>query len=336
MSPPLVTFYLPCTQEDYSSLPRSLQEYSEWQSRGSNQSYFTGRYHWVLQTYLHLVEAGLDVKLSGTLPSSGIVISHIECLNYGLKPTKTRILVPMLVDKDIPLPHAAIHITHNPRQTLPLGMDAHYVPPWPQIGLIPRSATRANRFETVAFIGYPENLQPAFTSSEFTSQLSKLNLRLSIPPPSAWNNFSEIDAVLAVRSLGKLDNHITKPALKLFNAWLAGVPAVLGFECAYRHEGTIGIDYLEAVDATGAIEALHMLASDHHLRAKIVAAGKKKVASYRESEIRGLWIHLITEKLFNLYSTWTKDGMFRASQYLTGGFRERLLWRRPGWFKERV
>ena len=329
-----VYFYLPCRESEFRRLPRRLQDYSGWQHSETELSPFLGRYHWVLQTYLQLREVNAAVELVREIPQAGIVVSHVECFEYGLRPTPKTMLVSMLVDKDIPLPHAALHITHNPVQRLPLGMRQQYMPPWPQIGLIPRAETRGGRLETVAFIGYRENLHPELASEGFSLRLAELGLRLVIPAPAAWHDFSEIDVVLAVRNFNCDDKHLTKPALKLYNAWLAGVPAILGFESAYRQEGKPGLDYLEAINADDVLLALRRLIDEPKLRGQIVSAGLKQLEFRSETYLRALWTALLTDRVFPLYAMWTRNPIFRVAFRFAAAVRERLLWRKPAWFKE--
>jgi hypothetical protein len=327
-------FYLPCSEDEYGRLPRDLKDYVPWQASETALTPFLGRYHWVLQTCLQLREAGMDARLVRTLPEEGVVFSHVECLDYGIRPTARTMFVPMLVDKDVPLPHGAIHVTHNPRQRLPLGLRQHYIPPWPQIGLVPRSAARGDRFETVAFIGYPGNLHPALADDDFAARLATLHLRLVIPPPHAWHDFSEIDGVLAVRTFGRAERHLNKPALKLYNAWAAGVPAVLGFETAYRSDGRPGVDYLEATDADEVFQCLMHLATEPLLRAGIVGAGREAMQARSEARLRTLWLQFIEGSVLPLYRNRIHDPLNRAAFQMAGAVRERLLWRRPAWFGE--
>jgi hypothetical protein len=49
-----------------------------------------------------------------------------------------------------------------------------------------------------------------------------------------WHDYSTDDLVLAVRDLTEKDA-LVKPASKLVNAWIAGVPALLGPEPAFAN-----------------------------------------------------------------------------------------------------
>jgi len=329
-----VQFYLPCTQAQFDRLPTRLDDYNSWQSSETELKPYTGRYHWVLQTYLHLRAAGEAVELLRELPSEGVVLAHIETLSYELRPSSDLLVVPLLVDKDIPLPYAPLHITHNPVQRLPLVMRSRYMPPWPQIGLIPRATDRGDRFETVSFLGFPENLHPSLAGASFAQQLRTLGLTLHIADPSRWHDFSEVDAVLAVRNFGRDAPHLTKPALKLYNAWLAGVPAVIGHETACRAEGKPGEDYVEATDEIQVHRALERLATDLAFRRQVVAGGLARMTRRDTESLRLKWSSLIRNELLPLHDRWRNDRAYRAGFTLAGQVRERLLWRRPGWFIE--
>lgn len=331
-----IYFFLPCNDAQFNRLPTSLSAYSEWQTTERELNPYTGRYHWVLQTYLHLLEAGQDARLVRSMPSEGIVLAHIETLAYGQRPTRELLVVPMLVDKNVPLPHAPIHITHNPAQKLPLGMRSRYVPPWPQIGLIPRAADRGDRFERLSFLGYRENLHPGFAGDEFARQLQRLGLELTVPEPAAWHDFSQVDAVLAVRNFGRNNAHLTKPALKLFNAWMAGVPALVGHETACRAVGCPGQDYFETVDQNEVSGALEQLSVDVALRQQMVKAGHVRMQEHDTPSIRARWARLIHDELIPMHERWRTDWLYRAMFTPGNAIRERLLWRRPGWFVERM
>lgn len=329
-----IQFYLPCTEAQFLRLPKGLDDYARWQSSETELKPYTGRYHWVLQTYLHLLAAGEAVELVREMPREGVVLAHIETLPYELRPTRELLLVPLLVDKDVPLPYAPLHITHNLAQRLPLAMRSHYMPPWPQIGLIPRAGCRRDRFETVSFLGFPENLHPSLAGESFTRRLQALGLKLHIAAPSCWHDFSEVDAVLAVRNFGRETPHLTKPALKLYNAWLAGVPAIIGHETACRTEGRPGEDYVEATDETQVCAALERLTTDLAFRRRVIAAGLARMAQRDTESLRRMWAALIRDELVPLQDRWRNDRAYRAGFALAGQVRERLLWRRPGWFTE--
>lgn len=296
---------------------------------------YWGRYHWVLQTWLQLREEGWPVELVRQLPEDGIVISHVDCFDYGLGLSPRRFVVALLVDREVPSPCAGIHVTHNPVQALPFGMRHRYIPPWPQVSLIPRAASRGRRFDTVGFFGYPNNLHPDLASSRFRRRLGSLGLDLVTPHPGDWNDFSHIDAVVAIRNFGHDEQHLNKPSLKLFNAWLANVPAVLGYEAAYRAEGLPGQGYLEATSENDAYAALARLAEQPRLRDSIVKTGASLVRTFSETATRQRWFRFIDAELVPAYAHWTSSVSTRFKHRIATAGKERLLWRMPGRFAQK-
>ena len=72
-----------------------------------------------------------------------------------------------------------------------------------------------------------------------------------------WADYSDVDLVLAVRP--PIGTHTDKPASKLYNAWRAGVPALLGPEPAFRELYTDTLDYVEVSTVDEALAAIDRL-----------------------------------------------------------------------------
>lgn len=327
-----VHFYLPLTDEEFSDLPAGINAYWTWQTSASGLSPYWGRYHWTLQTYLFLKEAGFPVSLTNRLPDEGILITHIDCLDYTYCPPKDLFFVALLVDRETPHPYAHLHVTHNPTQKLPLGLRYRYMTPWPQVGLKPRNPAFGNRFERIAFFGYPVNLHPDLKDEKFQERLSELELRITMPAPRDWHDFSDVDAVLAIRNFGSTNQHLNKSSLKLYNAWLAGVPAVLGHEDAFRTEGKPGVDYLEATNLDEVLSSLKRLRNDPGFRHSLVSAGSGAVTDFLPEKTVGRWISLFEKDILPQYQQWQKRPWRYWTNRIAGRFREGILWRRPGWF----
>jgi hypothetical protein len=86
---------------------------------------------------------------------------------------------------------------------------------------------------------------------------------------SEWSNYSEVDAVVAVRKFADTCDYSWKPASKLFNAWNARVPALLGAESAYQMERKSDLDYFEVSTVENLLLALKRLRDDPQLRQDI-------------------------------------------------------------------
>jgi hypothetical protein len=326
MSDPPVFFLVPDVH--VSALPRTIEEYWHWQSTEAGLSDLWGRYHWTVQTYLYLKEAGVSARVVNEMPDRGIVFVHRDHFSADLRPNQYLYLVCLLVDRTEPAPWAQLHVLHNPVAGLRLGLRSVYMPPWPQINLIPRdSSARASAFATVGYFGELGNLAFREDIPSFEGELSSMKLKLVIPRREAWHDFSKIDCVLGVRSFGRTNSYVNKPSLKLFNAWLAGVPAVLGYESAYRCEGRPGENYLEATSAAETIASLRRLKNDPVLRGKIVAAGVAAVKDYSASLTVCRWRKLIEDRLRLSYLRWVGSAALRGTARIRSRVGEGLGWR---------
>ena len=200
-------------------------------------------YSWILQTYLRLSADGFPCTLVGTLPHEGIVITYWESIPVDFKPSVELLIVGITADGIYPHPYTQIRVVQNHKAALKFSAS-YYIPHWPHPGLIPRSSSRGDRFETIGYFGDANNLATELKSEAWQTQLQSLGLKWCPIEPDRWHDYSDIDTVLAVRSFEKRD-YFQKPATKLFNAWHAGVPAILGTESAFESERKSDLDYIE-------------------------------------------------------------------------------------------
>ncbi len=214
---PSIYFYLP--KSDWrDDLPQSTD--AVWK----NWEY--GVYSWTLQTYLRLQADGFPCQLVDSLPEEGIMIAHLQSLPIDLIPNSKSLFICLLADKGRH-PYAQIHVVQNPQQIKPRILGDRlllpgkniYIPHWTQPGLIPRDLQRGDRFENVAFFGLEINLAPEFREQYWHQQLQDLGLNWQIISSDRWNDYSDVDVVVAVRNF-----HTPayawdyKPPTKLFNA----------------------------------------------------------------------------------------------------------------------
>ena len=328
-----VCFLLPEPDAVLAALPRTIDDYWEWQGSAAELTPYWGRYHWVLQSYLYLKAAGLPVTLCNEVPARGVIVTHFDCIDYGFRPKPAQTLIVLLVDREVPHPRARLHVLHNPLQRLPLGLAHDYMPPWPQIGLVPRDPARGDRFETVGYFGYAHNLHADIVAEPFQDEMRRLGLRLVVPPPARWHDFSDIDCIVAIRNFGRDVPHFNKPSLKLLNAWLAGVPAILGHETAYRSEGRPGTGYLEATSPAELLAALQALKEDPARRRGLVEHGRQAVEAFGVDRTVERWRRLLSQAAASGHRPGGRLGMGALRQKALEAVRERVLWRRPGWFQ---
>jgi hypothetical protein len=294
-----ITFFLP-GEQDLESLG-CLDPDADWREMQ------IGERAWVLQTYLRLARAGFPVRLAGTPPGAGIVVFHAK--HEGeLRRQRRRlgdvVLVGIRADNREPL-IADFEVVQN--GCFADGRRSFYIPFWPQPGLLPRDPSRGAGIRRIAFKGFEQNLHPDFRSPGWRELLAARGIEWevdAVPFAGAatdrfgtdWPDFREVDLVLAVRPP---DRRLwtSKPATKLFNAWLAGVPALLGPEYAYRELRRSELDYLEVGSLAEAKAAVLRLLERPDLYRAMVDNGRTRGVEFTVEATLRRWVDLLTVQI---------------------------------------
>lgn len=271
---------------------------------------------WSVQTYVLLKQRGLDIYLTDHyVPEAICVVPH----NY-------------LMIKDLPYrsyvvacrtdsPRPAICDIQSVMNVIAIkGPNDHYLPHWPQPIMIPRDKSRGTRVENLDFKGHPRNLTAPFKSPEFLSSLREIGMDFlfnkddyavgSDPTKQylSWADYSKSDVVLAVRNLTEYDFGL-KPAVKLVNAWLAGVPALLGPEPAYQALRRSELDYLEVVTADDALRELRRLQQSPELYQHMVENGLRRFEECSTDVVAQAWHQFLTGPVTEGYEAWRSRGV---------------------------
>ena len=241
---------------------------------------------WIFQTWAEL-GTSVDTALVTELPTSGAIITLSNLLPEGFRASSSQFVVAVVADF-LPHPGAHLQIVQNAAhaQRLP---GALFMPHWPQPNLIARSESRGRKFERAAFFGDPSNLLPELADPDFASRLqNETGVRLEMRGADRWHDYSDVDLVLAIRDFSPA-RHLHKPATKLYNAWLAGVPLIGGGDSAYAAEARAGSDYLAVHSAEECIRLIKQLRDNPALRDSIMKSGQKKSASRSRDAVRKMW-----------------------------------------------
>lgn len=266
----------------------------------------TGDRAWILQTYLRLARAGAPVELVGAVPSDGVVLFHAKHERHvrRARGAGRALLVGCRADNRQPLA-AEVEILQN-RQFEDRRSRFH-VPHWPQPGLLPRDRARGERVERVVFKGFAANLHPELASPGWAAALAERGLAWEADAPhyagaatataeARWADYREVDAVIALRPPERKTAR-SKPATKLANAWLAGVPALLGPEPAFRELRRSELDYLEVDGAEAALAALDRLRAEPGLYRAMVENGDRRAVEVDVASVVARWRELLFEAL---------------------------------------
>jgi glycosyltransferase involved in cell wall biosynthesis len=177
------------------------------------------------------------------------------------------------------------------------------IPHWPQPGLLPRDPARGSSVHVVAFKGWLGNLAAEYHGArwreflqreqlEFRADAAEFKQRQTDPGSLTWNDYREIDVVLAVRA-PRADLYPRKPATKLYNAWHAGVPALLGPEVAYRELRQSPLDFIEVADVGEVMQAILQLKRDPDLYQRMVEHGRSRAREFTAASIAERWSELL-------------------------------------------
>ncbi|NEO53874.1 MAG: hypothetical protein F6K54_12765 [Okeania sp. SIO3B5] len=301
---PPIYFYLP--QENWrNDMPDKPDVY--WEEFGH------GMYAWTLQTYLYLKADGFLCSLVDTIPNEGIVVGHRDSFPYKLRPTAKILMVCIKADRN-PHPYAQLHIVQNP-QDAKKSKNSYYMAHWRQPGLIPRSSERGDRFENIGYFGINSNLAPELKAASWSKQLEELGLNWQIIPRNRWYDYSNVDAVVAVRNFQEQD-YTEKPATKLYNAWHAGVPAILGKESAFQSERKNEFDYFEVASLDDAITVLKRLKDNPKISQKVRENSQIRAKEVNPQSVLMQWRSFLTNIASIEYQRWSTLSSWKQSFYL--------------------
>ncbi len=272
------------------------------------------RNSWGVQTYVQLRRRGLDVSLVDHYVPDAICVTTYEHLRISDRPWGSYVVA---CRHDRGRPEIAEQRIVQNRANVVDGTD-HFLPHWPQPGILPRHPARGTGVRTVVYQGRDGNLDPAFRSPAFRRGLADLGMRLrsgAVDPGNEvaqWRDYRHADVVLAVRNLHP-DLLALKPPSKLFNAWLAGTPALLGPEPAYRDLRRSELDYVEVSGPDEALAALADLRADPERYVAMVANGRERAAEFTPDRIARQWRDLLAGPIAAGYDEWRSAPRWRRT-----------------------
>lgn len=272
-------------------------------SRDWSHFVMNGEHAWACQSYVILRHFGFDARLDLPRNRTSLVFAHYTRLNQMHWLGDSYIVC---LRADYPKsPIANFHIVQNPRQESP---RAAYIPHWPMPAVMPRNPTRKDVC-TVGLMGIPwqqADMIPLWKDSI----LSRGLLLRIIGADGRWNDFSDIDILVAIRSFDD-STHDTKPPWKLLTAWTARIPLIAGRDSAYQHIGIPGKNYLVATSLDDALDAIDRLCNSPQLYNAIVQAGLEEVKNYQLVHIIDRWQFILTTRILPDYTKWLADRFYR-------------------------
>ena len=276
--------------EDFSKL---LAERPDIQSSFAEN----GDLCWTVQTWCRLRDLGVSGIEIATEPAEGrINLAKAKTLSRRGSDAS---LFQVSIQADYPrVLWAQFHVQQNADQ---LCEDSALQYLWPQAGIVPRDENRGG-VKRVGFLGKLDgNL--ASSAEEWTRLLAERGLEFAARDPDRWHDFSDIDIAIGLRSFGT-SRHSRKPANKLVNAWIAGVPFVGGNDSAFNQVGMAGFDHLVAHSSEEALSQIDRLRSDPALYDAMVEAGRQKARLFSIERLAAQWVAMIEGPIAARYREW--------------------------------
>ncbi len=337
---PPIYFYLPESDRLRGHLPTDIETSWQWQVTEGRPRFGVSEdeYAWNLQTYLRLKDSGFPCEMTATFPTDGIVLTGREHLPFDLRPNPKLLIICLQADKS-PHPYAQLHVVQNPRALyteLTLHGDYHFpqvkrvasqpfadryfMRHWTQPGLIPRSLDRGDCFEKAAYFGYGAFLTPEMIDGSWQAQVEALGLQWQFKSRTqaldGWTNYSDVDVVVAVRGFDRHVDYSWKPATKLYNAWYAGIPAILGCESAYQAERQSDLDYLEVTSLDEVVIALKRLRDDPALRQAMRENGLRRAEAVKPAKTVEQWQTFLKTVAIPTYDRWRTASTWGRQAFL--------------------
>ncbi|NET03018.1 MAG: glycosyltransferase family 1 protein [Sphaerospermopsis sp. SIO1G1] len=207
-------------------------------------------------------------------------------------------------------PSSHFHITHNRNDEHGFINNkiwkSRYVPHWSMPNIKPRDVTRGYKLENIAYIGTKSQLADEFKSPEWESKIKRLGLNwIPIFDAKLWNDYTNIDLIVAARKFPS-PPYPNKGAIKLFNCWQAGVPAMLAPESAFMAERISEYDFIPINSIEQAYSQIQFLKSNSEFYANMLARCNECRKTVENESIRNQWLKVFAE-VRNFYNYWQKQ-----------------------------
>jgi hypothetical protein len=260
---------------------------------------------WIVQTGLLLKKySNFNIEFVNTGIPGEICVYHY---NYAHIRYEVHRSFSVVVRADRPPVNLAdISIEQNP--SVENTKSVKYIPHWPQPGVVPRDAARGTLVRKIAYVGSSQYIPDYIKSKRFTKFLSEKNIDFSYMVNGDWLNYRDIDVLIAVRDVAESVLK-TKPASKLVNSWIAGVPIILSSEPAYRAIRQSDFDYLEANNLQELLRCVDNLTSNGELYTQILNNAEIRRKEYTLENVVKSWVDFFESIKIDV-KTYSRDEVF--------------------------
>jgi hypothetical protein len=293
---------------------RDVESWTEADVNEKGSRFRSGVDTWIVQTYLFVRDAlkseGWRVSLEPDFVPGSIAVAHWDELHrFGLR-APLAYLIGVRADRP-PLLVADTIVRQNGVE--PESPTSVNMPMWPQPGIIARDASRGDTLERVGYFGRRALAPAFFHQSSFISELNALGLAFAASEHD-WQDYHNVDVVLAFRDEPPA-MLAQKPAAKLTNAWLAGVPAIVGYEPAYLELRTDELDFGIARDAAGVIAELRKLKAHPTVYRAMRERASARAVEFGQDAVRAIWLRFFRDRVAPAFTQWQATPALHSTRY---------------------
>lgn len=258
---------------------------------------------WTLRTYLHFKDT-FPCKLVDTMPEEGIIFFFRGSVGFFQKPKPKQFWVCFVADSSWHL-YSHINIFQNPTEAAkwPSGVFAYH---WPQLGLIP-SKSPTEKLENLYFFGNTDNLAKELKSEDWSAFCRDLSLNFHVPDYDEWNDYSNVDISIGIRSFDVERPFNNKPASKMINAWMCGVPFIANKESAYTSECNNLFDAIFITNYQNFKDTIKRLKQEPNRLIAYKQRAQELKEKYTESFFFSHWESIIQNEVIARFNDWEKE-----------------------------
>ena len=295
-----------------------------------NPSRFVGgRNSWIAQGFVRLrpmlESLGWKVTAGARYIPGSVSIAHRDDANAVLTSAFRTFLVVVRADRQ---PAMACDLAIVQNAIDPMSHE-RFMPLWPQPGLTPRKGSRGTTLKRIAYMGRLTSPPAWFADPSFHGALKARGVDFEVRT-QGWDRYDDVDLVVAARDELPLVL-ANKPATKLYNGWLAGVPVLAAPEPAYEELRRSPLDYLRIEGPHDVLAAVDDLQAQPALYDAMVANGQRRARAFSVESIAQRWCELLQDEVAPRARAMTASLPGRALWFAAAMARQKVLSKRYRW-----
>jgi hypothetical protein len=286
---------------------------------------------WPFRTYLELKDH-YCCHLVDEMPQEGIILFFRGSVSMDQRPLEKQFWMCLVADSTWH-PFSQVNVFQN-QEAAQTYKNGHFIRHWPSPDILRRTIPLAG-LKCLYYMGDINNLTPELKSEDWKNFLSDEGIRFICPSVSGWNDYRDVDAVIAIRSFDG-DPYLNKPASKLINAWAGNVIFIGANESAYLAEINDPHDMVRVDSYVQLKLILLQLRDDVELARMYQSRSVERSVKYSLDFFRNSWIRLIEDSILPTASLWARKSKFDYRLYIIGRLLKKRSFSLQNHFRNRI